>query len=247
MNIFDMYGIKEVADVAFYDIESGAPVLFLDTLKVSTIEETSSNSAATGGKGNSPLVKWDYGKEMTLTLEDALFSMKSMAFMQGGTVRRKNEKIQRTERVIAIAGEGDTGVLPGDLPSGATVIDEKGETVTTFVVGETYLVSWKEDVTNAESITISADSFPGTYKVVGDTYARNYKTGKDEFFQFVIPMAKVNFENTITMSADGDPSTFSMTLTVLRPEDGDMLKFYKYPKSEAAEVTDDSIIIDFGR
>ena len=41
MNILDRYGIKEVADVTFYETtqsgEPGAPVLYLDTLKVSTI------------------------------------------------------------------------------------------------------------------------------------------------------------------------------------------------------------------
>jgi hypothetical protein len=42
--ILDRYGIKEVADVTFYELDSNgkacAPVLFLDTLKVSTIEQT---------------------------------------------------------------------------------------------------------------------------------------------------------------------------------------------------------------
>jgi hypothetical protein len=41
-SILDRYGIKEVADVTFYKLEDdgtpGVPVLFLDTLKVSTIE-----------------------------------------------------------------------------------------------------------------------------------------------------------------------------------------------------------------
>ena len=47
MNLFQKYGIKEVADVVFYSInEIGdevfyTPVLYLDTLKVSTIEKTS--------------------------------------------------------------------------------------------------------------------------------------------------------------------------------------------------------------
>ena len=88
MNIFDLYGIKEVADVAFYDIATGAPVLYLDTLKVTTVEETSSSASANGGKGNSALIKWDFGKEITLTVEDALFSMKSMAFMHGAKIHR---------------------------------------------------------------------------------------------------------------------------------------------------------------
>ena len=42
MSILQKYGIKEVADVTFYSIDDTgrpvSPVLFLDTLKVSTIE-----------------------------------------------------------------------------------------------------------------------------------------------------------------------------------------------------------------
>ena len=86
-SILDRYGIKEVADVTFYKIDEygrpGAPVLFLDTLKVSTIEQTAENASARGGKGNAELIMWDYGKEINVTLEDALFSMKSLATMYG--------------------------------------------------------------------------------------------------------------------------------------------------------------------
>ena len=43
-NILEKYGIQEVADVTFYEIEDdgsrGAPALYLDTLKVSSIEQT---------------------------------------------------------------------------------------------------------------------------------------------------------------------------------------------------------------
>lgn len=34
---------------------------------------------------------------------------------------------------------------------------------------------------------------------------------------------------TITMQAEGDPSTFSMTMNVLRPSDGKMVKLTTYP------------------
>ena len=63
MNILDRYGIKEVADVTFYEIadngEPAAPVLYLDTLKVSTIEQTAEEAEARGGKGNAALIAWD--------------------------------------------------------------------------------------------------------------------------------------------------------------------------------------------
>lgn len=44
-------------------------------------------------------------------------------------------------------------------------------------------------------------------KVVGDTFMRSEKTGKDEAFQFIIGKAKVLSNTTITLQAEGDPST----------------------------------------
>ena len=58
-NILEKYGIKEVADVMLYEIgkETETPVLYLDTLKVSTIEQTAENVSARGGKGNPESIK----------------------------------------------------------------------------------------------------------------------------------------------------------------------------------------------
>ncbi|MBQ6628085.1 MAG: hypothetical protein IJH65_04635 [Methanobrevibacter sp.] len=96
-SILDRYGIKEVADVTFYKLDTNGnktfPVLYLDTLKVSTIEQTAENTSARGGKGNPELIVWDYGKEITVTLEDALFSMKSMAIMYGAVDNSKNPQV----------------------------------------------------------------------------------------------------------------------------------------------------------
>jgi hypothetical protein len=79
------FGIKEVADVTFYKINNdgtrGDAVLYLDTLKVSNIEFTAEQSEARGGKGNAPLIIWDYGREATVTLQDALLSMETLALM----------------------------------------------------------------------------------------------------------------------------------------------------------------------
>ena len=80
MNIFDQYGIKEVADVTLYSIHkkqdgSGdvyyVPALYLDTLKISTAEKTAENVWAQGGLGNARLICWDYGKQINVSLEDA--------------------------------------------------------------------------------------------------------------------------------------------------------------------------------
>lgn len=59
INIFDRFGLKEVANVTFEALEDnpkvgenkGDIVLFLDSLKVSTIETTADNVDARGGWG----------------------------------------------------------------------------------------------------------------------------------------------------------------------------------------------------
>lgn len=248
-SILDRYGIKEVADVTFYELdENGAPnhpVLYLDTLKVSTIEQTAEEAEARGGKGNAALIAWDYGKEITVTLEDALFSAKSMAIMFGnGSVDEYNDEhayIMKSEQFIATAealptegssASGWNAKYTGPDGKQYTKINPKfydafGKVVETLVKGDRYFCSFDLKVDGAV-IEISANSFPGTYYVTGDTYARSETTGRDEFFQFIVPKAKVQSENTITLEAEGDPSVFNMNLKVLRPADGVMMKLVKY-------------------
>ena len=81
MNIFEQYGIKEVANVTLYAIELDKydneiyiPIMYFDTLKVSTIEQTASSTSARGGIGNPQLITWDYGKDIVVSLEDALYT-----------------------------------------------------------------------------------------------------------------------------------------------------------------------------
>lgn len=95
MNLFSKYGIKEVADVTFYSIttigdeEIYTPVLYLDSLKVSTLEKSAEKTEAKGGKGNKKLITWNFGKEITLELSDALFSPASMSMIWGGQLDAK--------------------------------------------------------------------------------------------------------------------------------------------------------------
>ena len=290
-SILDRYGIKEVADVTFYSINAdgsrGAPALYLDTLKVSTIEQTAETADARGGKGNPKLVTWDYGKEITVTIEDALFSSKSMAIMFGnGKVNTSKSVVTRTVVVRldkdgkmpdhfvadiydATAGSTRSKVYMGSntaAPAGMvkfadsklklkSLTTEDGYTIQPSGEGDAFdITDWQKSMTtplaitgtnartllgekvfvtyevlaNKKEIVISGDSFPGTYYVVGDTYARSDVDGRDQFFQFIIEKAKVTSENTITLEAEGDPSVFSMNLTVLRPESGEMMKLVQY-------------------
>jgi len=318
VNIFDKYGIKEVANVYFEALDNdesagvykGDIVLFLDTLKVSTIETTAETTDATGGWGNPKLISWDYGKEITVTLEDALMSLESLRFMLGGAIHKPaaNEPVivrhteevvvtedgkvpapkdhltnkqlhpkatlghpirlinlggglsstsagTRTQIVVAPPAEGETAQTITMSATGNTITfsnDAAGISEVAPAVGDHIRIFWEEvldgvdDTESAIEVTISPSTFPGTYRVVGDTFMRSEKTGKDEPFQFVIGKAKVQSEVTITLEAEGDPSTFEMTLTVLRSTndrgENEMMKLIRYSlESEDAEDAGDDV------
>lgn len=247
--------IKEVADVTFYEINKDGnpakPVLFLDTLKVSTVEQTAETTETRGGKGNAKLISWDYNKEINVTLEDALFSPKSMQIMFGNSGAKNDKPSTKTllktivvnNDKVTVSGEAlvaptqwlDARGVPQDISS-PSIFKEDGTLCSSAndISGYEgkYFVSFQYTTVNATVIEISADKFPGTYYITGDTYARSETTGKDDYFQFIIPKAKVTAENTITLEAEGDPSVFNLNLTVLRPADGKMMKLVQYALNE---------------
>lgn len=95
MNIFKQYGIREVADVVFYSItrvgdeEFYVPVLYFDTLKVTSLDKSVTAVSANGGKGNGKILSWNFGKDLKLKLEDALFSQMSLNTFMNGRVMAK--------------------------------------------------------------------------------------------------------------------------------------------------------------
>ena len=407
MNLFQKYGIKEVSDVVFYSInEIGdevfyTPVLFLDTLKISTLEKSAQKVSAQGGKGNKKLITWNYGKEITLNLEDALFSPASMSMIWGGLLESKLSKYtsaivkcnmankygtlhysikaypspaltdEEWEIIFEVAEEnnldsgsgnqnatkykknGDiiesyvaenrnsliykyfkrkwatetekampqsiidaiikkidsldkVGTIETDIHElevidrmeKCIVKDRKGLEISTKKQKENLLRYYKDDKTSSYTIfydaktmlpllqvndagkvlgwdgdkdddndgtleetdkfrikigtvyykwtrtvkykeseddgilgrtlVIDAETFPDDYKIVGETYIREQKTGKDQRYQFVIHRANVSSDTSITLQADGDPTTFSMQIDVLTPPNDIQMELKQY-------------------
>lgn len=173
MSILKRFGVKEVCNGTFYRINAdgtaGAPALFLDSLKMTTVETTGEQTDARGGYGNPKLITWDYNKDITVNIEDALFTTKSLNLALGGEINETFSAIKKAGRAIATATTAPTLDVNGDaIPSGAVFYDENEQAeTTTFVVGQTYVFTY-EIATGYDSqrIEITPNSFPGTWTIL---------------------------------------------------------------------------------
>ena len=171
-NFTKKFGIKEVADVAFYNVETtnsegtkvptvtvdertgvftalAAPVLTFDSLKVSTLEMTAEQAEARGGKGNPPLIIWDHGREVNVTLEDALLSMGTLEAMFGDATT--------TDNVVTINAKKFPGVY--------TVI---GQTYARDVDGVDHLFTFyipRAKIQSENTITMEAEGDPTVFNL----------------------------------------------------------------------------------
>jgi len=230
------YGLKEVANVIFFNIETNKPEIFFDTLKVSTIENESESAEARGGQGNNKLLSWDYGRTATLTLQDALLSDNSLAMLAGNEVQKEGivavgrdvativdnagtmtvelKNAPKSGRPIAIY-LAPNGVITDEVTVG-TVTDKSVEVSgANATEGAKVMAFYEYDVVggNATQVTFSGDKFPATYRVVGQTYGRG-RDGKDHEMQFIIPQAKLQSTFSLTMDVE-NVSVFDFNLEVL--------------------------------
>ena len=255
MNQFEQFGIKEVADVQFIalnadtrlNVAAGDVVLYLDTLKISTLETTAEQTEARGGHGNPSLIIWDYGKEITVTLQDALFTPESLLVMTGGAKKisgsGKPVSIRRTELVSEV-GKLPSGAyqwldtksgLRGTVPaayvaSEDTVVDE-GKTYYTRTGGEgSYVYEEVESPTGNPSTSSYYELASGT----GAPAAFPVRVFYDE------EVATADAAYEVTIDAANFPGTYKIVGdTVVRNRNGKDTPFqFVIPKAKmGSEVT----------
>jgi hypothetical protein len=156
------FGIKEVCDVAFYNegkvtfddtsktfTATEEPLFILDTLKVSNIENTAEQTDAKGGKGNAPLLTWDYGREITISLQDAVLSDKTLALM--------------FENSVAGAADDVIEINANKYPGVYTVI---GKTFAREIGGGDTVFTWyvpRAKVNSEVTLTMEAEGDPTVF------------------------------------------------------------------------------------
>ena len=123
---------------------------------------------------------------------------------------------------------------------GYHVIKEQTEDETLILKEGTVYYKWsrtikpKLDETSliGKTLVINANTFPTNFKIVGETYIREQKTQKDSRYQFVINRAAISNQTNIELQADGDPTTFSMTIDVLSPPNEIMMELRQFDVDE---------------
>lgn len=223
------YGLKEVANVVFFEMTTGKPALFFDTLKVSTIENESESVEATGGQGGGNLMSWDFGRKSSLNMQDALLSDKSLSMLSGTEIETENIVAYGRETLTLSSGltaslkevplaksitvfEYENGVMGKELTASN---DEKTLTIVGGEEGDGIIVFYQHNApVGSTQITFSGNKFPSIYRVVGDTVVRG-RDGVDRKMQFVIPQAKLQSGFSLTMDAE-NVSTFDFNLDVLQ-------------------------------
>lgn len=107
------YASVTVCDVTLYDLVTKYPVMYFDTLKVTTLEGTAEVTDIQGGKGNATLASVSHSKAINVQFDDAIMTMSSLAVLTGGELREgtDDDKIVMTESELIKVEDGATDIV----------------------------------------------------------------------------------------------------------------------------------------
>lgn len=135
------FGAREVMDVTFFDMLSNKPVAHFDTLKMSALDFTVSESvSAKGGKGNAKIITWDGSREGKMSLQDALLSNKGMEMMTGNAVLTGAQKVYMRQSTTwelngsVMVDKGDLFPLTASAGGAVTLAFTPNETASNILV-----------------------------------------------------------------------------------------------------------------
>ena len=242
------FAIREVALATFYSLETGKALFHLNNLKTSGLENSAETVYARGGRGNAKIVGFSGTREATVNLEDAVFTVESLAMMTGNGINTGVQNVYQRDVLKVNANQAELTKTPvGELISvyklnpdgshGAELTTASGTLGTgqykltapkqvDFFAGDfsdhsLVVVYYKIATDNsAKKITVSSDKFAGSFRLVLDCLVRDTFTQKDYAAQIEIHAAKMEDNWSFSMAAEGDPSAFTMPISVLKPTVG---------------------------
>ena len=241
------YGLREVADLTFFDLTTNKPFLYMDYALTSTNENSADTTYATGGKGNPRRLAFDGNRQSTLTISTQIIDFRIIALLAGAEVEKGTTINVFKREVLTAATDGKITLskipvantvtvfpLSFDAVAGEEKIIEVADKVVTITGGEAgiqYVAYYQfESDENAEKISFKAKNFPKYCRIVGDTLIKSETTGENEPFQMVAHKAKPQANFTLTMASEGDPTTLELTFDLFASQENDdeFISYVKY-------------------
>ena len=142
------YAAVSVCDVTLYDLITHYPVMYFDTLQVTSLDSSSEVTEIQGGKGNPVLASISHSKNIDVQFDDAIMTMSSLALLTGGelSLGTNSNKITMTQTELVklnggkitlahnvkkgsyvYIGEMRNGIVSTVTRSEATIDTEKNE------------------------------------------------------------------------------------------------------------------------
>ena len=243
------YGLREVADLTFFDLTTNKPFLYMDYALTSTNEHSADTTYATGGKGNPRRLAFDGNRQSTLTISTQIIDFRIIALLAGAEVEKGVTNVFKREVLTAVGDIGSVEITLSETPVNGTVtvfplssdavvgeeeditVAGKDVTIADGIAGTQYVVYYQfESDSNAEKISFKAKNFPKYCRIVGDTLIKNEATGVNEPFQMVAHKAKPQANFTLTMASEGDPTTLEMNFDLFADAsvDDEFISYIKY-------------------
>lgn len=243
------YGLREVADLTFFDLTTNKPFLYIDYALTSTNEHSAETVYATGGKGNPRRLAFDGNRQSTLTISTQVIDFRLISLLAGAEAEKGVTNVFKREVLTAVDDIDSVKITLSETPVNGTVTvfplssdaiaGEEEEitvigndiTITNGTAGTQYVAYYQfESDSNAEKISFKAKNFPKYCRIVGDTLIKNEATGVNEPFQMVAHKAKPQANFTLTMASEGDPTTLELTFDLFASSENDdeFISYIKY-------------------
>lgn len=200
------------------------------------------------GKGNAKLVGFSSNREARITLQDAIFDNLALAMLTGNDIVTGSQKVAKfyraaldssgeftvpaemgtVDKVLSIHEldyDGITPLAPLTVTTDYTIVGNDVEIVAGSE-GDKYVIYFETTtLPTSKTVTVTADKFGGTFKLVVDVTVRDEFTGQDFYGQFVAERAKIEDDFSFNFSPDGDPSVLDLPIEILKdPMSTDMWK-----------------------
>ena len=226
------FGSREISNVVIKEIATKKPVLYLESLTVSSMEQTAEAVYARGGRGNPKRIMWEADKEVMYNMTDALIQPESLAMLLGTDIVNDEAKPVHKKEFLVVGENGtvDLAHTPSantdifvfettlgydigaelELTTGYTIV---GDTITfvSLTEGDRVIVDYYYDAP-VQTMTVEVDKFAGYYYIEAQSLWRRESDGVDLPAYYIMPRVKFSSNFSIENAAAGDPATFDFNV-----------------------------------